>query len=155
MRNKVPKIKSRRGPVEIEVAELRFKHDRKVPRGKMKPSNPPPASVNGLRYHVLGGLCAQRRKQEGLSLRDVAQATGLSAATLNRMEHGRNANTENVIALSRWLNVPIQTVTKTTPEDVPNAIKAILMADPKLKTEQQMEFCQIVGVLYRLMTNGK
>lgn len=154
MKKLVPRIKSRRLPVEVEVAELRFKHDRKVPRGKMKPKDPLPASVNGLRYQVLGGLCAQRRKQEGLSLRDVSEATGISAATLSRMEHGCNADTENVVALSRWLNVPIQTATKATPEDVPNAIKAILFADPKLKSDQQIALCDIVGLLYRQMTNG-
>lgn len=87
-------------------------------------------------------------------MRDVSQLTGIATTTIMRMEQGRRANTENVIALSRWLNAPIETVSKSTPEDVPQAINTILLADPKLQPDQRKALCSIVSVLYRQMTNG-
>lgn len=152
MKTQVAKIKSRRTSVAVEVEELRRKHDRKSAikeageNSAIAPSSP--------QYQVLGSLCAQRRSEEGLSLRDVATATGIAAATLMRMEHGRRANAENVIALSRWLNVPIETVNHSLPEDVPRAVHAIVYNDPRLSKEQRKSLCYVFGILYRQMTNG-
>lgn len=49
------------------------------------------------------GWLLTRREREGLSLREVAKITGVSASTLSRIENGVSFDWETGQALIRWL----------------------------------------------------
>ena len=147
------RVRSRKLSPAAEVAELRSKHDRRLAgRSVSRPTNIPVTVAR--RYQVLGHLCAQRRRDEGLSLRDVSSATGISTATILRMEQGRRAMTENVIALSRWLNIPIDTTNEALPEDVPREVNKIIFRDERLTQQQQKSLSLVFSTLYREMVNS-
>src|SRR5690349_12435551 len=47
----------------------------------------------------------RRRDAEGLTLRDVEASTGISAATLSRIERGSTPDFDIVKRLAKWLDV--------------------------------------------------
>lgn len=49
------------------------------------------------------------------SLRDVAEETGISAATLSRIEREMMPDLETYIKLCRWLDVPLETFVEAAP----------------------------------------
>lgn len=145
-----PRIKSRKGSAADEVARLLAKRNGTLPK-----SNGPasiPSVSGGLRFDVMGRLLAQKRAKENLSLRDVGRETGISTTTLMRMEHGRVSDTDNVIALSQWLGLTVERLTGPVVESVPQQIKAIILADPRLSDEAGEALCSMFSVLYQQMT---
>src|SRR5881398_701980 len=59
----------------------------------------------------LGRAVKRRREQLGLSLRDVAQKTGVSASTLSRIENGTGKpDADNIARLTSWLDVPMERI---------------------------------------------
>ena len=50
-----------------------------------------------------GEMLRLYRVMKGLSLRDVAATTGISSATLMRIEHGQAFDVETLFRLWRWL----------------------------------------------------
>ena len=59
----------------------------------------------------LGSAIRRRREQHGLSLRDVADETGVSASTLSRIENGTGKpDADNIARLAAWLDMPIERV---------------------------------------------
>jgi len=48
-------------------------------------------------------LLRETRRQRGMSQRDVAERTGITNATVNRIESGGAAHTRSIIAILRWL----------------------------------------------------
>ena len=59
----------------------------------------------------LGRSVRRRREQLGLSLRDVAEATGVSASTLSRIENGTGKpDADNIARLTSWLDVPVERI---------------------------------------------
>lgn len=134
---KAEKIRSRRASPAEEVAELTAKRD------KVREGN----------YGVLGRLCAQRRAKEGLSLRDVARETSISATTLSRMENGiTTPDAKHLVSLSRWLGIGLEKICDPVIEDVPEQVQALVLADPKLDKEQREALCEMFSVIYRQMT---
>lgn len=57
---------------------------------------------------MLPDLIAQRREAEGLTLRQVSRASGVSAATVCRVERGFTPDVASLIALCRWLGVSME-----------------------------------------------
>jgi ribosome-binding protein aMBF1 (putative translation factor) len=56
----------------------------------------------------LGRAVKRRREELGLSLRDVAAETGVSASTLSRIENGTGKpDADNIARLTNWLDVPM------------------------------------------------
>jgi transcriptional regulator with XRE-family HTH domain len=56
----------------------------------------------------VGARLRQRRKEIGLSLRQLAQATGLSASFLNQVEHGKaNVSLHSLQLLAEAMSVPL------------------------------------------------
>src|SRR5690242_19350722 len=132
-RIKQKRIKSRWVSPADEVAELTNKRARRLiataeppqpPRPTIWPAHSPKAPTQ-IRYDVLGRLVKQRRAQDGLSLRDAARETGISASTLSRIEHGRIADTEQVVKLTSWLGLAVERVSEApTEETTPQRVKA-------------------------------
>lgn len=146
------KIKSRRSSVADEVAELLQKHERRMrPNGGIRRSDA--KADDGVRYEVLGSLCAQRRDAENLSLRDVTALTGISASALSRVENGKVINTGNAIALSRWLGVSLGAIAGAAPEDSLGAVNRILLGDPRLGKVERKALSSIFSILYRRITD--
>lgn len=137
------KIRSLSGSVADEVAILLSKRKQKSR-----------VQANGPMYAALGSLCAQRRRSSGLSLRDVAQLTGVSPSALSRAENAKVLNTENAVALANWLGVSLGSLGEPPPQDVPCAVQTMLLADPKLTKPQRQTLCDLFEIVYRQMTNG-
>src|SRR3712207_3200496 len=59
----------------------------------------------------LGRAIRRKREEVGLSLRDVADETGVSASTLSRIENGTGKpDADNIARLTGWLNMPMERV---------------------------------------------
>ena len=59
----------------------------------------------------LGRAIRRRREELKLSLRDVADETGVSASTLSRIENGAGKpDADNIARLTSWLNMPMERV---------------------------------------------
>src|SRR5947209_18550114 len=56
----------------------------------------------------LGRAIRRKREEVGLSLRDVADETGVSASTLSRIENGTGKpDADNIARLTAWLDMPV------------------------------------------------
>ena len=59
----------------------------------------------------LGRAVRRRREELGLSLRDVATRTSVSASTLSRIENGTGKpDADNIARLTSWLDVPMERI---------------------------------------------
>src|SRR3954469_13235048 len=68
----------------------------------------------------LGRAIRRRRDELGLSLRDVADKTSVSASTLSRIENGTGRpDADNIARLTQWLDMPVdRLMTKQAGNDV-------------------------------------
>jgi transcriptional regulator with XRE-family HTH domain len=85
----------------------------------------------------LGRAIRRRRVELSLSLRDVADATGVSASTLSRIENGTGKpDADNIARLTSWLKMPMERILGSrraegetprqsfiTPESTPRSLK--------------------------------
>src|ERR1700755_2270144 len=59
----------------------------------------------------LGRAIRRKREELGLSLRDVANKTEVSASTLSRIENGTGKpDADNIARLTTWLDMPMERV---------------------------------------------
>src|SRR6266480_7687084 len=71
----------------------------------------PMVKKTGVNTSELGNAVRRRREQQGLSLRDVADKTGVSASTLSRIENGTGKpDADNIARLTHWLDMPMERV---------------------------------------------
>lgn len=97
----------------------------------------------------------------GLSLRDVADKTGVSASTLSRIENGTGKpDADNIARLTDWLDMPIDRVmNKRTENEVepvvyypheatPEIVEAHLRADKNLSDETAKALSELFRVAY-------
>jgi len=106
----------------------------------------------------------RRREQQGLSLRDVAEQTGVSASTLSRIENGTGKpDADNISRLASWLDMPIERVMhhgQRSPSDpkpvvyyphesTPEIVEAHLRADRHLTTETAKALSELFRVAYK------
>ena len=110
----------------------------------------------------LGRAIKRRREELGLSLRDVADVTAVSASTLSRIENGTGRpDADNIARLTGWLDMPIDRVmNKQTADDVepviyypheatPEIVEAHLRADKKLTPETAKALSELFRVAYK------
>src|SRR6187401_1662268 len=97
----------------------------------------------------LGRAIRRRREELGLSLRDVADETNVSASTLSRIENGTGKpDADNIALLTNWLDVPLErilsggqdrndakAVVYFPHESTPEIVEAHLRADRNLTAE--------------------
>jgi len=99
----------------------------------------------------------------GLSLRDVADKTGVSASTLSRIENGTGKpDADNIARLTSWLNMPMERVlsgrhpdSDEAPaviyyphESTPEIVEAHLRADRNLTPETANALSELFRVAY-------
>ena len=120
----------------------------------------------------LGSAIRRRREQHGLSLRDVADETGVSASTLSRIENGTGKpDADNIARLAAWLDMPIERVmhhghraaSDPNPvvyyphESTPEIVEAHLRADRQLTPQTAKALSELFRVAYAQFsqTEGK
>lgn len=121
------------------------------------------AKKSGVNTAELGDAVHRRREQLGLSLRDVAEVTGVSASTLSRIENGTGCpNADNIARLAAWLDMPIERVmhhgnrgaSDPKPvvyyphESTPEIVEAHLRADRRLTPETAKALAELFRVAY-------
>ena len=111
----------------------------------------------------LGRAIRRKREETGLSLRDVADETGVSASTLSRIENGTGKpDADNIARLTGWLDVPVerimsgretdsgeeQAVVYFPHESTPEIVEAHLRADRNLTPETAHALSELFRVAY-------
>jgi transcriptional regulator with XRE-family HTH domain len=111
----------------------------------------------------LGRAIRRRREELGLSLRDVADQTNVSASTLSRIENGTGKpDADNISRLTTWLDVPLERILGRGREDsnsakavvyfphesTPEIVEAHLRADRNLSPETADALSQLFRVAY-------
>jgi transcriptional regulator with XRE-family HTH domain len=110
----------------------------------------------------LGRAVRRKREQLGASLRDVANATGVSASTLSRIENGTGKpDADNIARLTTWLDVPmervfgnqsqgeeVKAVVYFPRESTPEIVEAHLRADRNLTSETASALSELFRVAY-------
>ena len=110
----------------------------------------------------LGRAIKRRREELGLSLRDVADVTAVSASTLSRIENGTGKpDADNIARLTGWLDMPIDRVmnkgkaTDVEPviyyphEATPEIVEAHLRADKSLTPDTAKALSELFRVAYK------
>jgi transcriptional regulator with XRE-family HTH domain len=111
----------------------------------------------------LGRAVRRRREELGLSLRDVANVTSVSASTLSRIENGTGKpDADNIARLTSWLDVPMErilsgrhsqsdeskAVVYYPQEPTPEIVEAHLRADRNLSPETAAALSELFRVAY-------
>ena len=110
----------------------------------------------------LGNAIRRRREQKSLSLRDLAEETGVSASTLSRIENGTGKpDADNIARLAAWLDMPIERVmhhdraaAEAKPviyyphESTPEIVEAHLRADRHLTPQTAKALSELFRVAY-------
>ena len=110
----------------------------------------------------LGRAIKRRREDLGMSLRDVADKTGVSASTLSRIENGTGKpDADNIARLTSWLDMPIDRVMKKSSkkktvepvvyyphEATPEIVEAHLRADKNLSSDTAKALSELFRVAY-------
>ena len=112
----------------------------------------------------LGRAIRRKREEAGLSLRDVANETQVSASTLSRIENGTGKpDADNIARLTAWLDVPMErimsgrnmeggdaaeAVVYFPQEPTPSIVEAHLRADRNLTPETAKALSELFRVAY-------
>lgn len=110
----------------------------------------------------LGRAIKRRREELGMSLRDVADTTDVSASTLSRIENGTGKpDADNIARLTGWLDMPVDRVMKKQGatenveavvyyphEATPEIVEAHLRADKNLTPETAKALSELFRVAY-------
>jgi transcriptional regulator with XRE-family HTH domain len=148
-------------PVSNVKQSLASKTRDVIPFGRMKRNvRAAKALVN---TEELGRAVRRRREELGLSLRDVAVKTSVSASTLSRIENGTGKpDADNIARLTAWLDVPMerilsgrspeaeaaQAVVYYPQEPTPEIVEAHLRADQNLTPETAAALSELFRVAY-------
>lgn len=113
----------------------------------------------------LGRAIKRRREELGLSLRDVADVTEVSASTLSRIENGTGRpDADNIARLTQWLDMPVDRLMKHAVENVepviyyphektPEIVEAHLRADRNLTPETANALSELFRLAYKQFSN--
>ena len=109
----------------------------------------------------LGRAIKRRREELELSLRDVADKTGVSASTLSRIENGTGKpDADNIARLTGWLDMPIDRVMRHGKDEsvepvvyyphekTPEIVEAHLRADKNLSPDTAKALSELFRVAY-------
>ena len=112
----------------------------------------------------LGRAIHRKREELGLSLRDVADETGVSASTLSRIENGTGKpDADNIARLTGWLDMPMErvmggrksedgaddAVVYFPHEATPDIVEAHLRADRNLTPDTAKALSELFRVAYQ------
>ena len=114
----------------------------------------------------LGAILKRTREKKRLSLRKVADLTGVSFNTLSRMERGIGTpDAENLTRVSEWIGMPVarlvaggrrkdgEPVIYYPNESTPDIIQAHLNADPALTPDKKKALGELFRTAYEQFTS--
>ncbi len=98
----------------------------------------------------LGAILRTRRREQGLSLRDLATETGVSLNTLSRVERGHVPDLKNFRRIVDWLDVPADSFLLSNADltATPEVIARHLRSDRLLSPEAAVQIAKIVEEMY-------
>jgi transcriptional regulator with XRE-family HTH domain len=98
----------------------------------------------------LGAALRRRRRERRLSLRDLADETGVSFNTLSRVERGHIPDLTNFQRIVDWLGMPPETFLDVSGKQpsTTSVIARHLMADRRLSPEAAAKIAGIVEEMY-------
>lgn len=104
------------------------------------------------RIAELGATLRARRRERRLSLRDLADETGVSFNTLSRVERGHIPDVKNFQRIVDWLEMPAETFLEA-PNDTstPRAIARHLLADRRLSADGAARIASMVSEMYETL----
>lgn len=118
----------------------------------MQEWNQPRQQPDRGRFDIAGFHAAidAQREAKGLNWKDVAEQSGVSAATLTRMSQGRRPGVDGLALLLAWSGLDASAFIPGANKPEPLAqISANLRADPTLKTESAQALEAIIRVAYQ------
>jgi transcriptional regulator with XRE-family HTH domain len=105
--------------------------------------------VTELSISRLGEMLRTTRRQKRLSLRDLADQTGVSFNTLSRVERGHVPDLRNLRRITDWLEVPLDTFIESTEgTSTPEVIARHLTSDQRLSPGAATRIAQLVEDMY-------
>jgi transcriptional regulator with XRE-family HTH domain len=105
----------------------------------------------------LGARLRARRRELGLNLREAAAASGVSTATLSRVERGRLPDRDNIFKLIDWLGLGGgEAYAEPHPPGAGTleAIELHLRADKELSRDDADALSQMVRLAYERLRRG-
>jgi hypothetical protein len=99
----------------------------------------------------------QRQVASRPNLREAAKEAGVSPATLSRVQRGHAPDTDALVALARWLQIPIEKLLRDPPdvdvprpgESTPAKIAVHLRADPMLSADSAEHLAAVFEAVYK------
>jgi transcriptional regulator with XRE-family HTH domain len=99
-------------------------------------------------YHALDAT----RQAKGITWKDVANATGVSASSLTRMAQGKRPDIDSLAALASWSGLGTDRfVRSSVPQPHPEPLALIsshLRNDPQLSPEAQASLDELIKATY-------
>ena len=116
------------------------------------------ATNQPIRLAEFAAAIKAHRDLQGLTLEQAAEATGVSASTLSRIERKKfHPRLETVHALCNWMGAPINKFTTTPLEDHRDTLEKVeahFRADARLSEEAALEIMSLVRGIYALRTQS-
>jgi transcriptional regulator with XRE-family HTH domain len=97
----------------------------------------------------LGAILKARRREKHLSLRDLADQTGVSLNTLSRVERGHVPDLKNFQLIVGWLELPAERFLDAPGDaSTPEVIARHLRADRRLPQDAATKIAELVEEMY-------
>jgi len=100
-------------------------------------------------------VLVRRKLSQGTNLRDAAREAGVSPATLSRVQRGHAPDANALVALARWLQIPIDRVLNNPPRvgasvqgSTLEKVEMHLRADPRLSAETAGRIAEVFRAVY-------
>ena len=105
----------------------------------------------------LGAMLRTRRREHGLSLRDLALEIGVSLNTLSRVERGHVPDLKNFQRIVDWLDVPADSFLGAQPESAPTpeVIARHLRSDRLLSADAATKIAELVEEMYHELVGDR
>jgi transcriptional regulator with XRE-family HTH domain len=115
--------------------------------------------AEGVDVKILGDYLRRTRQKRKLRLRQVYDATGISIASLSRIERGASGGVESgtLIKLCEWMGVPVERfketpqapqISKRKSESTPDLVELHLRADKKLDKQTAEALAELFRTAY-------
>ena len=103
----------------------------------------------------LAAVLRQRRKKDGLSLRELSALTGVPFSTLSRVESGKVPDLATFRNIVGWLGIPVERFFPTPRvrnETTPETIAQVLRTDAVLSEEAREQLTSTFQQMYAVLT---
>jgi len=105
---------------------------------------------------ALGTILRARRREKRLSLRDLADETGVSPNTLSRVERGHVPDLRNFQRIVDWLGLPAEQFLEPSGEaSTPEVVARHLRSDQRLSGEAAEQIAQLVEQMYHSLVSDQ